>query len=391
MATDAELAASAMQVGLRRLLDRHPLLGGLVAQWRIAASDIGTMGVCWEGDRIALLYDPAFVRAITRDQLVGVLMHEVRHVVYGHCFMDPADWPDWDALRIAQEVTVNEGLDGLPGQPIVLSDYPQLPPDTDTRERYGILATTDRPKAGSGDPTLDSHDGWRQMRENETMATAQIRSAVDKIMTGGIDLKDDADDLQRLRRRFPSIGNRSGSTMERLPQQTRDITVHELQRELETRPGWARTRGYRFDRPSRRAPHLLGVVPAIAPVRRKVKANAVVDTSGSIDGATLASISAILNRLADTAEWTVVECDAAIQREYPFSGTLDMAKGRGGTDFRPPLESAFLENRQTELVVYFTDGLGPAPRQQPQVDVIWALTKNGRPPAPWGLVLRVES
>jgi predicted metal-dependent peptidase len=126
-------------------------------------------------------------------------------------------------------------------------------------------------------------------------------------------------------------------------------------------------------------------------MQNRVRGLAVIDTSGSIDDETLASVAAILQRIEDVAELIVVECDAKIQRVYPFNGVIRSVMGRGGTDFCPPFERAFLAKTGAEAVIYFTDGEGPAPKRQPHVPVIWALTHEGKPPVTWGRTLRVES
>ena len=66
-----------------------------------------------------------------------------------------------------------------------------------------------------------------------------------------------------------------------------------------------------------------------------------------------------------------------------------VAKGGGGTNFQPPLERVFLRKHAVDLVIYFTDGWGPAPENRPYLPVIWTLTPGGTPPASWGEVLEM--
>jgi predicted metal-dependent peptidase len=110
---------------------------------------------------------------------------------------------------------------------------------------------------------------------------------------------------------------------------------------------------------------------------------AVIDTSGSVTSDLLSQIDGELRRLAKHYEVLVVECDCQIQRTYPYQ-TLTTVWGRGGTDLRPPLEKDFLRQHKPDLVVYFTDGYGPAHQCQPAVPVIWCLTPNGTEPVKWG-------
>lgn len=534
-------SAGRIQVGIRRLLDHHPLLGGLVASWHLRLGRIGTMGVSWDDDGgIVLTYDPDFVMTLTFPELEDVLIHEVRHVIYGHCFMDPEEWPDRKALLIAQEVTVNEGLEHLPGKPVVLDDYPQLQPNTDTRERYAVLAvdqhkdnasqdgadhqraddgksshagddadgdmsndqsdcesdgnenpgrtgigvssprgvkagagaigigndtedddtgdadedgattscgstmgnadgatqagdgscpgshdgasggsqrgsdadahaqvdsasidmsaiavaSTTRSKGSNGgiDSGPNSHEGWQGIREHRDEVLADVRAIIRELMQAERSLCDDELELERIGEAsgpMPFGCNPAGGISD-INAEPRDVSPHQLRQVLVRLMGSGRDRAARFDRPPRRCPELIGVIPALARSRMRVRALAVIDTSGSIDNRSLASMATILRMIEDAAEWTVVECDAAIHRVYPFSGTLRTVMGGGGTDFRPPLATAFLARTCAEAVVYLTDGYGPVPDIAPQVPVIWALTHNGEPPCDWGKVLRLE-
>ena len=121
-----------------------------------------------------------------------------------------------------------------------------------------------------------------------------------------------------------------------------------------------------FHRPPRRFPELAGVVPGRRSGRGKARVMAVVDTSGSIDAAALGVSAPSWADLGRTHEVTVVECDTAVRRIYPLRGPLTAAHGRGGTDLRPPLERRVLDKARPDVVVYFTDGHGPAPAAPPR-------------------------
>jgi predicted metal-dependent peptidase len=144
-----------------------------------------------------------------------------------------------------------------------------------------------------------------------------------------------------------------------------------------------------YNRPPRRFPELLGILPGRRRVAARAKVVAVLDTSGSIRADDLAAFAGELARLARSRPIQVIECDAAIQRSYRYRGRLGPVQGRGGTDFRPPLASALLRKLHAGVVVYFTDGAGQAPRKPPPVPVIWCLTPGGAPPAAWGRVVRM--
>jgi predicted metal-dependent peptidase len=146
-----------------------------------------------------------------------------------------------------------------------------------------------------------------------------------------------------------------------------------------------------FSRPPRRFPRLVGVVPGHKHVRTRPKIMAVVDTSGSMDQATLRRISGQLKHIEREGEVTVVECDKEIQATYRLRGPVEKVHGRGDTDLRPPLACEFLAKVRPHVIVYFTDGDGPAPQHAPNLPVLWCLTKQGKKPAPWGHVVRMPN
>jgi len=99
----------------------------------------------------------------------------------------------------------------------------------------------------------------------------------------------------------------------------------------------------------------------------------VVDTSGSMSDDMLADIANELTHMTRDREVFITECDAEIHTTYRYTKRIREVEGRGGTSFIPPLESSFLGKMKADLVVFFTDGFGPAPDRKPQVPVIWCL------------------
>lgn len=144
-----------------------------------------------------------------------------------------------------------------------------------------------------------------------------------------------------------------------------------------------------FRRPPRRFPHLVGIVPGKRRMGARPRIMAVIDTSGSMTPTLLDLISGELSRLAGDHEVTVVECDYEIQKTYKFKPLLS-ATGGGGTDLCPPFERPLLRRLRPDLIIYFTDGCGPAPEHGPRIPVIWCLTPLGEQPATWGRVIHMQ-
>src|SRR5262249_47627659 len=153
---------------------------------------------------------------------------------------------------------------------------------------------------------------------------------------------------------------------------------HHVGRVLEVRPV--------FTRSPRRFPEMVGILPGRGRQSSKPKVMAVIDTSGSVTPSLLTKIDSELRGLARSHEVLVVECDCQVHRASPYQ-QIEEVSGRGGTDLRPPLEREFLRHHRPDLVVYFTDGEGPAPVKAPPVPVVWCLTDGGTEPAAWGRVV----
>jgi hypothetical protein len=144
-----------------------------------------------------------------------------------------------------------------------------------------------------------------------------------------------------------------------------------------------------YARPSRRFPDLVGIVPGAASCPGKPVIQAVIDTSGSMSDAMLNDIATELRFLARRRRVIVVQCDDVVQSVERFTGRIDRCTGRGGTDFRPVFEPSLLRRTKADVVIVFSDGYGPAPKEPPRVPVIWALTTPCQPPATWGDIIRL--
>jgi predicted metal-dependent peptidase len=420
------------------LLRAHPFHGHIAAGWRVRPdTSLETMGVCWSCGSVQLLWNPHFVDRISDVELAGVLTHEANHVVMRHPFLFPEQAnpkPDFDAYAalVAEEVTVNEFVAlPLPGSPLLLADFalqcPALGPMQSTRERYRLLFDGDRARSHhearqkfkqsledmvrdllestlGKQPGTDSHAGWESFRNGGAAAALAVSVATAQALNRhGHALSPELYQLiQAAHSTFGGPPGTAGGGM------------------LETLAGTARARlswqsilrrllavGHEleptYQRPPRRFPDLVGVLPGSRRLPTRLKILAAIDTSGSMSSDTLDEIAAELRVMARAYDVSVVEFDAAIQRSYRLTGPsggqetsadpLRQVQGRGGTNFHPVFERDTLswaaDGSELSGVVVFTDGFGPAPDRGPREQVIWVLMGSGvRQPAPWGTVVR---
>lgn len=402
------LSEGRIRLAIQRAAWKYPFHAAVLERFVLAVNpQVQTMGVSVFGERVHLWHRPAFVLALPIDQLVGVLIHEVNHVVFGHLQLDLKDFPDQWALLIATEVTVNEFVnEPLPPGCILLEQFPDLPRSESTVQRYHRLAGStkrikvmpladflagggrlDQPARGKDGEelvlVLDDHGAWQRDTDlqsskevlGELLADAAINvgpARVPEYLRGAMA------DL--------GIGTDPGSDADAPGQRTGQLHWRQLLRRYVGQSAAVRSD---LRHPARRFPGLVGIVPGRRQLGGHPHILAVIDTSASMTVDLLEQVSGELARLASDYQITVVECDTMIQKTYRYR-PLKVVFGRGGTDLRPPLERVFLRKHRADLVVYFTDGIGPAPDKKPAVPLIWCLTPGGETPAPWGRTIRME-
>lgn len=137
---------------------------------------------------------------------------------------------------------------------------------------------------------------------------------------------------------------------------------------------------------SRRQGALSTILGSSAPILPKLFApellvEVVIDTSGSMGARELAAClretQGVLRAVGAKIRFTAI--DAIIQSEKELTNldqALTLLKGGGGTDFRPLFERLPRrpKSKRPQIVVFMTDGFGPAPETPPKdVHVIWLL------------------
>ncbi|MEU2623301.1 VWA-like domain-containing protein [Streptomyces sp. NPDC007157] len=127
---------------------------------------------------------------------------------------------------------------------------------------------------------------------------------------------------------------------------------------------------YDYGRPSRRSASLPGVVlPSLR--RRPPRVSVVIDTSGSVSDAELGSalleVAAIARAVGGRRDLvSVVSCDAAARTVHPLCRAEGIALvGGGGTDLRAGFAKALRARPAPDVVVALTDGQTPWPGTQP--------------------------
>ena len=144
---------------------------------------------------------------------------------------------------------------------------------------------------------------------------------------------------------------------------------------------------YSYTRPSTRRGD-----PAIFPVLKSAEINVLVaiDVSGSVSDKELRECLSEINAIKGQmrAKVTLVACDSTIIEGFPQvfepweEVTLpDTVLGGGTTDFRPVFNWASQQDKQPDMLVYFTDAQGAFP-SEPPFPTLWLVKGKGE--VPWG-------
>lgn len=385
--TEKLVLARALQ---RDVATNYPFHTAVVARMEVLVDpSVETLGVSMEGPRLLLHANESWVEAHA-DTFLGLLLHEVHHVVLGHLVderLREVDAPE--LMDLCLECAANEHIEEPLPNPIRWQSFERygFRAHQSSFERYALLRAYFEENPSARRIPLpapqDSHAGLRQPVSRSAVAMQR-------------DLLEDLADLaERLGPESSATiaGWRPGDLLRALfpSAEPRAVDWRAALRRLVT-THMRTVSSYR--RPSRRFPDRVGEVPGRQRQRHAGEPPRLVvclDTSASMRDEDLALAARELTALATLARVTVVEFDAAIRAVYSYKrGGLERLTGGGGTDFRP-LFGAGSPTLGAEAAVVFTDGVGPFPDTPPAVPTLWVLTGNDAPVRPpFGHVVRLR-
>ncbi|MER5260928.1 VWA-like domain-containing protein [Actinosynnema sp. NPDC002837] len=370
---------------LHAVRSRPYLATALFALHVVRSRRVPTMAV----DRHWRCYvSPAFVDRTPLEELAGVWVHEVAHLLRDHhgrgdrFAAEHGLTGPGERLRmnIAADCEINDDVFGeglakpagavepamlrLPeGQ--LMEDYLRqfrLGPHTD---RYGWL------DCGSGADGLERE--WDVGPDGADGLTAQECDAVRFRVAQGLTARPG---------NAPKGWRRWAQEVFHPPQPWRDLLGAAV-RSAVSGPGVGED--YTYGRPSRRSAGLPGVVlPSLR--RRPPRVCVIVDTSGSVSddelGSAIVEIAAIVRAVGGRRDLvSVLSCDAAAHVTHPLCRAEGIPLvGGGGTDLRSGFAKALRGSPRPDVVVALTDGQTPWPGARPPCRTVVGLFS--RPPRP---------
>jgi predicted metal-dependent peptidase len=392
-------AEAALSKAVVTLMRNEPfyahIVGGLP---RISTEQIPAMAVGLRGENVQLLVHPTFLlEELATEERVGVLKHEILHVVLRHLFRrdrreDPLLW------NIAADLVVNQLVAPckLPDTAVTLDKFQalELKANQTVEHYYDALRAAQRsPKTGPGLERLiagwggagggSDHSLWANGREGElegepvggsfanglrhpleqaiedrvvqaaertVRARGTVPAWVERYAASCLERRKPKVDWRRALRIFATSSRRTRIVMRRRRESRR----------FESVPGVKQYEGLKVKRYQRMA--------------------FVIDTSGSIGASELDVFFAEVRGIYRAGcEVVVIECDADIGKVWDFDGrTPERVTGGGGTSFDPPMK--WLREQRTgrfDACVYLTDAGAPAPTVRPPCPVLWVVCGGG--------------
>lgn len=388
-------------VVIRLLRDHHIFYASLLGQMRrIQVPDEGelrTCGVAVAEGRMYLYWNESFLKKLTDNERIAVLIHECLHLVYFHPFR--RKHRTHRLFNWAADIAINQQITGLPKCALLPSTFGDLnlPLDQTMEVYYELLkAHQDKYKiTDNGDGTftltrpdgskvtirpVDSHEDWNGQGQEEAdidgldaeVIRQAVRESYNQPLTRGnlpVGIIQAIEDMLRppvipwTRQLKQYVGNKVKGDSK--------YTWKRLNKRFDTEDFKGKMR------------------------TRMLKLVAAIDTSGSIDVPEFQEFIAELKGIqqAYKCSFHIIECDAVVQRIYELNrhGQVDTNfKGRGGTRFEPVFEYIDEHNLRPDVLIYFTDLCGSFPVNKPVYSTLWVQVGDYRGIVPFGTVLRIN-
>ena len=367
---DAQMKVSR---AVTRLVVKHPFFGSMCLSINVKSDDdIPTM--CTDGKSI--LWSPSFVDTMDQEETVGVMAHEVLHIVFKHHLRrgvrDPEIWNIATDFAINQ-VLVDNGFT-LPEGGLIDPEYKGLSAEAifdrlpdDAKKKYAQGAAMGEVKDAKKDDGGDMSEA--EVKQMEADIDTKVMMAASGAKAIG---------------KLPSAIKSLIEEMERSQVDWRDVMRRFV--------GGDQPDDYSFRKPQKKMYHMNGI---ISPSIEKIGAGDVVvgiDTSGSVTRKELKFFLGEINAISEDIKprsITVITCDAQIQtvRRYEQGEEIEKIEinGRGGTRVKPVFDYIEEHQLQVDNMVYLSDlEIWDYPENPPHYPTLWVSSYLGSKEAPWG-------
>lgn len=353
---------------VKTLLIREPFYGLFLLNLnRYYGDKCDTACVCRNGINTELCVNKKFWDTLSDDEQLGVLKHELSHILFKH-ITSSEYFGDHNKFNKAADLEVNSYIPVLQKDPYYYPARFNLENNKGTKFYYENLPDEpDQPQNDSGnsyDPN-DSHASWKDFQDLSDAEKELVNQQID------YQAKNTAEHVQKL------IGSVPGELKEYL-----DSLFKIKPQVFNWKAYFRRVIGNLITselyltrmRPSRRFPDSRGVK-----FKRKPHVLVGVDTSGSISDKELEDFfSEIYYLWKSGVKVTIAQVDTKIEHIEEYNGKFNKEiYGRGGTEFTSLINYYNERKKDFSTLVIFTDGYVSL-NLPPFRNGVWVITKNGQ-------------
>lgn len=331
---------------------------------------------CTNGSDIR--YNPDYFATLSQDEVVGVITHELMHIVLlHHLRREGRESKRYNKAcdYALNPILLDAGL-RLPKAALVDRQYDNM----SAEQIYKLLPASDDNDEGNEDqPGMgDVEDSPAKSESEMEQAEAQVKQEVAQAAQMARQAGKLPGSLQRL---VDEIMKPHIAWQEVLARFLSEVAKND----------------YSFTKPNPRYVSSGFILPSLYNIEMG-KVVLMVDTSGSIDQPLLNRFAAEMQDICSmfNSPITVLYVDyklQGVQEIEPDDDTINLQpKGGGGTDFRPGFDWLSEQDIQPKAVVYFTDLCCSSYPDEPEFPVLWAQTggySTGK--VPFGEVIQIDN
>ena len=386
--TQEELSAAAAKVeqAVITLLRKEPFYAHLLTSLkRVYGREVATAAVSATGRGVTLWVNPSFFcNEVNEQERIGVLKHEMLHLLFKHPWRNTSNMPDDELRNIAADLVVNQFVAPfkLPEGCILLSTFPGAGLEADQTMEWYYNKLRQYGSTSEGAKAIEKATGVCKAQGCDAKwgEKGADSDGGDPSQNGGLTSGDYAEAVVRgvvSKAKAKLSGKEWGDLPGGVQRMVDEICAppklpwKRLLRLFAGRGARTVIRTTRL-KDSNRFPGEPGIR-----IKRLQKLVVAVDTSGSIGEKELSEFLIEINGISRAgAEITLIECDCKVHTVNPYKrGKMPQFKGGGGTDFDPVMQWLH-DNRHERFggCIYLTDGCAPKPTVDPRCPVLWVIT-----------------
>ena len=375
-----------------RVLNKHGFYGLLLMHMRFGL-DENCPTAYTDGYRIN--FNPRFLDSLSNDETDFVMMHEIMHVVFKHCFRGRKTDPH--LFNIACDIVVNSNIlysNGMNLKSITLAEYGESMHIAPNKEE-GYLYTAEEvyemflkqgakgKSSANNQQTLDDHSHWEETEDDFTLDEWERR------------IINAAESIKKRDEGCSSLPLGVERFIDELKKATIDWRML-LNDFISLEVG-----DYSFTPPDRRldGPFFMPDFNELVEMEDDPKNILfMVDTSGSINNKQItqaySEISGAIQQFTSLTGYLGF-FDAVVYEPVEFSSVEDVLdirpKGGGGTNFFKIFEYVHKMEVKPKAIIILTDGYATFPPEKARqgIPVIWVINNDSVTP-PWGEVARMK-